>query len=72
MSIQNELSSDIAVALIARGGNDPEQLKEMKDLIFRIHATLRENVAMPGERLDARTRPFLIETISQKSKAGAN
>lgn len=42
MSIQNELSSDIAVALLARGGQDPEQLNEMKDLILRIHATLQE------------------------------
>ena len=41
MCIKNELSSDIAVALLARGENDPERLQEMKDLIFRIHATLQ-------------------------------
>ena len=51
MSIQNELSSDIAVALLARGGKDPEQLKEMKDLILRIHATLQEKVADAGRTL---------------------
>ena len=45
MSIQNELSSDIAVVLLARGGEDPEKLKAMKDLIFKIHATLQEKVA---------------------------
>ena len=55
MSIQNELSSDIAVALLARGGRDPEQLKEMKDLIFRIHATLQEKVA-DAERTLRRAR----------------
>lgn len=42
MSIENELSSDIALALLASEGKDPEQLKHVKDLILRIHATLQE------------------------------
>ena len=55
MSIQNELSSDIAVALLAHGGKDPERLQEIKDLILKIHASLQEKVAEP-EQTVTRTR----------------
>lgn len=71
MSIQNELSSDIAVALLARGGKDPEQLKEMKDLILRIHATLQEKVA-EGERTRARAHTASAGRTESKSKVSAN
>ena len=72
MSIQNELSSDIAVALLARGGNDPEQLKEMRDLIFRIHATLQEKVAN-AEETPRRARAAGANRNNQsESKAGPN
>ena len=72
MSIQNELSSDIAVALLARGGRDPEQLKEMKDLIFRIHATLQEKVA-DNERTVRRARAAGADPNKQSgSKVGVN
>ena len=72
MSIQNELSSDIAVALLARGGKDPEQLKEMKDLIFRIHATLQEKV-VDAERPLMRARAAGSDRNNKsKSKVGAN
>ena len=60
MSIKNELSSDIAVALLVRGENDPERLQEMKELIFRIHATLQE----PKERSE--------KTPTRVRAAGAN
>lgn len=72
MSIQNELSSDIAVALLARGGKDPEQLKEMKDLILRIHATLQEKVADAGRTL-GRARATGADGNNQtESKVDAN
>lgn len=72
MSIQNELSSDIAVALLARGGKDPEQLKEMKDLIFRIHATLQEKVA-DAERTLRRARAAGADRNNQsKTEVGVN
>ena len=72
MSIHNELSTDIAVALLARGGNDPEQLKEMKDLIFRIHATLQEKGA-DVEQTVRRARAASADQNNQsESKPGAN
>ena len=72
MSIENELSSDIAVALLARGGQDPEQLKEMKDLILGIHATLQEKVA-DAERTLMRARAASADQNNQsESKVGAN
>jgi hypothetical protein len=67
MSIQNELNSDIALALIARGGRDPERLKEMKELIFRIHATLQGRLAQ-ANRKQSRTQ---AASGNQKSPAEA-
>ncbi|MFY9620378.1 MAG: hypothetical protein WAM70_05435 [Pyrinomonadaceae bacterium] len=72
MSIQNELSSDIAVALLARGGKDPEQLKEMKDLILRIHATLQEKVADAGRTLSRARAAGADRNNQAESKVGAN
>ncbi len=72
MSIENELSSDIAVALLARGVEDPEQLKEMKDLILGIHATLQEKVA-DAEQTGRRARAAGASQDNQsESKAGAS
>ena len=64
MSIENELSSDIAVALLARGGQDPEQLKEIKDLILGIHATLQKKVA-DAEQTGRRARAASAERNNQ-------
>ena len=72
MSIQNELSSDIAVALLARGGKDPKQLKEMKDLIFRIHATLQEKVSDAGRTLNRARAADVDRNNQSESKVGAN
>lgn len=81
MSIENELSSDIAVALLARGVQDPEQLREMKDLILGIHATLQEKAAdaeqTPGRaRAASAARDNAARAADRnnqtESKAGAN
>jgi len=68
MSIENELSSDIAVALLARGVQDPEQLKEMKDLILGIHATLQQNVA-DAEQTGGRARAAAAADRNNQSEA---
>ena len=72
MSIENELSSDIAVALLARGVQDPEQLKEMKDLILRIHATLQGKVADAGRTIRRARAAGADQNNQSESKAGAN
>lgn len=73
MSIENELSSDIAVALLARGAQDPEQLKEMKDLILGIHATLQQKVA-DAEKTEGRARAAAVADRNNRSesKVGAD
>ena len=43
MSIQNELSSDIAVALLTDKNKRPEELNELKELVFRIHELLQDS-----------------------------
>jgi len=52
MAIQHELSSDIAVALLAGKEKDPEQLNYLKEVVFRIHSTLQK---MTTERRATRT-----------------
>jgi len=55
MSIQNELSSEIAVALLTRQPTDPKKLNDLKDTVLRIHSMLqketRESESKRAQRL---------------------
>jgi hypothetical protein len=42
MSIQNELSSDIAVALLTGKDKDPQKLDDLKKVVLKIHSILQE------------------------------
>jgi hypothetical protein len=42
MAISNELSSDIAVALIGANDKDPRRLKKLKEILIEVHATLQQ------------------------------
>jgi len=42
MAISNELSSDIAVALIAANSKKPDQLHELKEILIEVHSTLQQ------------------------------
>jgi len=42
MAISNELSSDIAVALIAAKAQQPDQLNDLKEILIEVHSTLQE------------------------------
>jgi len=42
MSIQNELSSDIAVALLTGKDRDPQKLNDLKQVVLKIHSILQE------------------------------
>jgi hypothetical protein len=42
MSIQNELSSDIAVALLAGKDRDPKKLDDLKQVVLKVHSILQE------------------------------
>jgi len=48
MAISNELSSDVAVALLAKN-KSPQELKQLKDIILQVHSALQE--------MSAETRP---------------
>jgi hypothetical protein len=42
MSIQNELSSDIAVALLTGKDRDPQRLNDLKQVVLKVHSILQE------------------------------
>jgi len=42
MSIQNELSSDIAVALLTGKDRDPQKLADLKKVVLKVHSILQE------------------------------
>ena len=41
MAISNELSSEIAAAILAEK-KSPQDLKQLKDIILRVHSTLQQ------------------------------
>ena len=41
MAISNELSSDVAVALLAEN-KSPQELKKLKDIILEVHSALQK------------------------------
>lgn len=45
MAISNELSSDIAAALIAANAKAPDQLHELKEILIEVHSTLQQMTA---------------------------
>lgn len=54
MAISNELSSEIAAALLAEK-KTPQELRQLKDVILRVHTTLQEmSEETRAQRLKAR------------------
>ena len=41
MAISNELSSDVALAILAKK-KSPQELKQLKDVILQVHSTLQK------------------------------
>jgi hypothetical protein len=42
MTIANELSSDIAAALVAAKDKHPDQLRDLKQILLEVHRTLQQ------------------------------
>lgn len=42
MTVANELSSDIASAILAANERSPRPLNELKEIVLKVHTTLRE------------------------------
>ncbi|MBC8030686.1 MAG: hypothetical protein H7Z16_11290 [Pyrinomonadaceae bacterium] len=54
MAISHELSSEIATALFSAKERSPRELKDLKEVIFKIHSTLEKLTA-------TRTWPVRVE-----------
>jgi len=51
MAISNELSSDVAIAILEKN-RSPQELKQLKDIILQVHSTLQEmSEEMHADRL---------------------
>ena len=42
MAIENELSSEIAIAILTAEAQTPARLDELKKIVLKVHATLQE------------------------------
>jgi hypothetical protein len=67
MSIQNELSSEIAAALLARGGNDATRLHDLKEVVLKIHSVLQEMTKRERTKL-ARRAGAGVENQSNRDR----
>ena len=56
MAISNELSSDVAVALLANE-KSPQQLKKLKDIILEVHAALQKMSEETRAYRSGKTKP---------------
>jgi len=59
MAISNELSSDVAVALLAEN-KSPQELKKLKEIILEVHSAL--------QKMSEETRAYRFKR--KKSQAG--
>ena len=56
MAISNELSSDVAIAILEKN-RSPQELKQLKDIILQVHSVLQKmSEATQADRLK-RTQP---------------
>jgi len=42
MTISNELSSEIAAALLTINDRSPDELSDLKDMVIHVHSTLQQ------------------------------
>ncbi|HXI22889.1 MAG TPA: hypothetical protein VNG71_03360 [Pyrinomonadaceae bacterium] len=50
MPFHNELSNEIAIALMTRGDQSTADLKKLKDVVLTVHETLRQLEAQAARR----------------------
>ena len=67
MTIENELSGEVAVAVIAQGFSEDERDKrKLKEIIFNFHSTLR-SLTLVSHRVHLRTRIATTTSLSDVS-----
>jgi hypothetical protein len=65
MAIDNELSSEIATALLTRKERDPRELRKLKEMVIKIHTTLQQLSA------DSRRNWFPSETSREGERGNS-
>jgi hypothetical protein len=60
MTIANELSSDIALALVAAQDKQPEKLNDIKEILLEVHSTL--------QRLTEQSRRARAQALAARAK----
>ena len=63
MAISNELSSDVAVAILANEKSQQE-LKKLKDIILEVHSTL--------QKMSEETKAYHFKKKAREGTKGAN
>lgn len=63
MAISNELSSDVAAAILAKK-KSPQELQQLKDVILQVHTVLQE--------MSEETRSDRLKRKPQKAKKAKN
>jgi len=64
MAISNELSSEVAVAILAKE-KSPQELKQLKDIILQVHSAL--------QKMSEETRAYRLNKIKpQEGTKGTN
>jgi hypothetical protein len=66
MSLSNELSSEIAEALLSPKNRSQRELKDLQEVVFRIHSVLRQMDA------EARLSRQKVRVGPEKSAAASN
>jgi len=63
MAISNELSSDVAVAILAKK-RSPQELKRLKEIILEVHSAL--------QKMSEETRAYRFKKKSNEGSKGTN
>ena len=50
MTVSNELSSEIAIAILAAGDKSKSELRELEEIVFKVHSLLQEMSEMERYR----------------------
>jgi len=66
MAIANELSSEIAVALLSTTKRSPRELNELKEMVLKIHSTLQQ-MANETRRAGSRKSRTVCENAARDS-----
>jgi predicted transcriptional regulator len=63
MAISNELSSDVAVAILAQN-KTPQELRQLKDIILQVHSAL--------QKMSEEVRSERLKKMPQKAPKAQN